>query len=54
MYQFKTLSGSGTYTTNYSPKEISKLFQFDCMDMDGQSKVISSEDVDFKTFEFIN
>lgn len=51
MYRFNTLDGR-TLTTAYSPKEISKFYCFDCLD-DETSVVIERENVDFKSFEFL-
>jgi hypothetical protein len=52
MYQFKTFEGL-VFTTEYSPLEISKFHHFDAFDVDKQSRVIWTYEVDFQTFEYV-
>jgi hypothetical protein len=52
MYKFSTKKGV-VFTTEYSPKEISKFYHFDAFDSKGNRFVIQTKNVDFKTFEYI-
>jgi hypothetical protein len=52
LYCFALLTGEG-YRTRYSPKAIAGMYCFDAIDGQGNLKVILTEQVDFKSFEFI-
>ena len=51
-YCFLHISGK-TFRTRFSPREIAHRYCFDAMDEKGQLKVVLTEEVDFKTFEYI-
>jgi hypothetical protein len=52
LYEFTTKCGKGLFTF-FSPKEISKLYCFDSYDDAGQSVVVETKNVDFKSFSLL-
>jgi len=53
MYRFLSFE-YGWLHTCYSPKEIAGFNCFDAFDNGGNSIVVSSDNVDFKSFEYEN
>lgn len=52
LYKFNCFEYGWLYTS-YSAREISRFYCFDAFDDEGNSIVICSDDVDFKSFEFV-
>ena len=52
MYRFLSFE-HGWLSTQYSPKEIAKFYCFDAFDEIGDLVVVTADDVDFKSFEYM-
>lgn len=51
MYGFTKMDGT-PYRTAFSPREIAKMYCFDAWDNEGNSIVVWTDDIDFKSFEY--
>jgi hypothetical protein len=52
LYSFATIAGV-FFRTRYSPKKIAQMYCFDAIDEWGNLRVVLSDDVDFRSFEFM-
>ncbi len=52
LYLFRLMNGK-TLRTRFSPREISCRYLFMALDERGNVRVVLSEEVDFKTFEYV-
>lgn len=52
MYAFTKITDSTPYRTEFSPREIARMYCFDAWDDKGNRIVILTGEVDFKSFEY--